>query len=381
MKKTIFKNFLHETTLFFLLSCSSVALIVWVIQAVNYLGFVTEDGHGFRIYFLYTLLSLPKIFNEILPFMFFFSVFFTLVKYEDQNQTLIFWSNGIKKSEFLNIIIKYSLIFLIIQSLMNIFLVPFTQDKARSFIRQSNVDFLPSLVKPKKFMDTVEKLTIYVDKKNESDQFENIVIKDTYNNNDSRIIYAKNGFFSQLNDQNFLILNEGKILNINAGKTTVINFNKTQLNLSDYSSKTTKYPKLQEVNVFVLSKCLFQPKDQRTQIMLGDKNEFGFQCSHDRKQLNNISQEIFSRIFKPLYIPLLAIVSALLLIKSKNSIGYSRYKIKIFVIGVILISFSEILTKFFSYDFFKSFLLMIIPIFVSIIFYFLFYKQSLTSSK
>ena len=381
MKKIIFKNFLRETTIFFLLSCSSVALIVWVIQAVNYLGFVTEDGHGFKIYFLYTLLSLPKIFNEILPFMFFFAVFFTLVKYEDQNQTLIFWSNGIKKSEFLNIIIKYSLVFLILQSIMNIFLIPFTQDKARSFIRQSNVDFLPSLVKPKKFMDTVEKLTIYVDKKNDLDEFENIVIKDTYNNNDSRIIYAKTGFFSQFNDQNFLVLNEGKILNINKGKTTVINFNKTQLNLSDYSSKTTKYPKLQEVSVFVLSKCLFQPKDQRTQIMLGDKNEYGFQCSHEPKQLNNISQELFSRIFKPLYFPLLAIVSALLLIKSKNSIGYSRYKVMIFITGVILISFSEILTKFFSYDFSKSFLLMIIPILASIIFYYLFYKQSFTSSK
>ena len=381
MKKIIFKNFLRETTIFFLLSCSSVALIVWVIQAVNYLGFVTEDGHGFKIYFLYTLLSLPKIINEILPFMFFFAVFFTLVKYEDQNQTLIFWSNGIKKSEFLNIIIKYSLIFLILQSIMNVFLVPFTQDKARSFIRQSNVDFLPSLVKPKKFMDTVEKLTIYVDKKNDLGQFENIVIKDTYNNNDSRIIYAKTGFFSQLNNQNFLILNEGKILNINKGKTTVINFNKTQLNLSDYSSKTTKYPKLQEVSIFILAKCIFQPKDQRTQIMLGDNNEFGFQCSHETKQLNSISQEVFSRIFKPLYIPLLAIVSALLLIKSKNSIGYSRYKITIFVTGVILIAFSEILTKFFSYNFNKSLLLMIIPILISMIFYVLFYKQSLTSSK
>ena len=313
--------------------------------------------------------------------MFFFAVFFTLVKYEDQNQTLIFWSNGIKKSEFLNIIIKYSLIFLILQSIMNIFLVPFTQDKARSFIRQSNVDFLPSLVKPKKFMDTVEKLTIYVDNKNELDQFKNIVIKDTYNNNDSRIIYAKTGFFSRLNNQNFLILNEGKILNINKGKTTVINFNKTQLNLSEYSSKTTKYPKLQELSVFVLTKCLLQPKDQRTQIMLGDKNKFGFQCSHEQKQLDNLSQELFSRIFKPLYIPLLAIVSALLLIKSKNSIGYTRYKIIIFITGVILISFSEILTKFFSYDLNKSFLLMIVPIFISTIFYFLFLKQSLNSSK
>tara|TARA_A100001015_G_scaffold3850_1_gene5094 strand:- start:3521 stop:4666 length:1146 start_codon:yes stop_codon:yes gene_type:complete len=381
MKKIIFKNFLRETTIFFLLSCSSVALIVWVIQAVNYLGFVTEDGHGFKVYFLYTLLSLPKIFNEILPFMFFFSIFFTIVKYEDQNQILIFWSNGIKKNEFLNILIKYSLIFLILQFILNVFLIPFTQDKARSFIRQSNIDFLPSLVKPKKFMDTVEKLTIYVDKKNELNEFENIVIKDTYNNSDSRIIYARTGSFSQLNDQNFLILNSGKILNINKGKTTIINFNKTQLNLSEYSSKTTKYPKLQEVNVFTLSNCLFQPKDQRTTIMLQDKNEFRFQCSKGPKQMDNLSQEFFSRIFKPLYIPLLAIISSLLLIKSKNSIGYSRYKVKIFVLGVIFISFSEILTKFFSYNLDKSFLLMITPIIFSILFYILFFKQSLNLSK
>ena len=142
MKKIIFKNFLRETTIFFLLSCSSVALIVWVIQAVNYLGFVTEDGHGFKVYFFYTLLSLPKIFNKLLPFMFFFSVFFTLVKYEEQNQTLIFWSYGIKKNSFLNVIIYYSLIFLIIQLIMNTFIVPATQDKARSFIRQSNIELL-----------------------------------------------------------------------------------------------------------------------------------------------------------------------------------------------------------------------------------------------
>ena len=228
-------------------------------------------------------------------------------------------------------------------------------------------------------MDTVEKLTIYVDK-NDLSQFENIVIKDTFNKIDSRIIYAKTGFFTEINDQNFLILDDGKILNINRGKTTVINFNRTQLNLSKYSSKTTKYPKLQEVSVFLLSKCMFQPKDQRSTIMLGDKNEFIFQCSHEAKQLNKISQELFSRVFKPLYIPLLAIVSALLLIRSKNSVGYSRYKIIVLLQG-FLISLSEILSKFFSYDLNKSFLLMIFPILISIIFYFLFYKQSLTSPK
>tara|TARA_Y100001958_G_C20991044_1_gene378587 strand:- start:59 stop:751 length:693 start_codon:yes stop_codon:yes gene_type:complete len=230
-------------------------------------------------------------------------------------------------------------------------------------------------------MDTVEKLTIYVDKKNDLGQFENIVIKDTYNKIDSRIIYAKTGFFTEVDDQNLLILNSGKILNINKGKTTVINFNRTQLNLSKYSSKTTKFPKLQEVSFILLSKCLFQPKDQRSTIILVDRNEFRFQCSHDPKKLDSLSQEFFSRLFKPLYIPLLAIVSALLLIKSKNSLGYSRYKIIVFVTGVILISLSEISTKFFTFDLNKSFLLMVVPILISLIFYFIFYKQSLSASK
>ena len=104
---------------------------------------------------------------------------------------LIFWTNGIKKINFLNNLLKYSLIFLVLQLSLNLFVVPLAQDKARSFIRQSNIDFLPSLIKPKKFLDTVEKLTIYIDKKNEEDQFQNIIIKDKYNVTDSRIIYAK----------------------------------------------------------------------------------------------------------------------------------------------------------------------------------------------
>ena len=90
MKKIIFKSFLNETTGFFILTSCCVTIIVWVIQAVNYLDFVTEDGHGFKIYFLYTILSLPKIFNKLVPFMFFFSLFFELIKYEEQNQTINF---------------------------------------------------------------------------------------------------------------------------------------------------------------------------------------------------------------------------------------------------------------------------------------------------
>ena len=53
MEKLIFRKFFADTIWFFLLGTLSLSLIVWVIQAVNYLDFVSEDGHSFKVYFLY----------------------------------------------------------------------------------------------------------------------------------------------------------------------------------------------------------------------------------------------------------------------------------------------------------------------------------------
>ena len=371
MKKIIFKNFLRETTQFFILSTCAVTLIVWVIQAVNYMEFVTEDGHSFKVYFLYTIYSLPKIFNKLLPFMFFFSVFFNLIKYEEQNQTLIFWTNGIKKITFLKIIIKYSFLFLILNFIFSLFVVPLSQDKARSYIRDSNIDYLPLLIKPKKFIDTVEKLTIYSDKKDKN-TLENIIIKDTFSKSKSKIIFSKKGYFTEKNDDNFLILTDGKILNINNGKTNAFDFNQTQINLSKYSSKSIKTPKLQEVNTVSLFECLIFTEKMITDT--GDR--LNFNCNKTVSLKDKITQELFSRFFKPFYIPLLALVCGFLLIKSKNSQNFTSYKLKIFIIGVIIISVSEISNKFYSLNFIKNLSILLVPLILFILFYYYFKKQS-----
>ena len=61
MKKKIFRKIIFDINNFFLIVLLSVTSIVWVIQAVNFLDFVSEDGHGFYVYFYYTILNFPKI--------------------------------------------------------------------------------------------------------------------------------------------------------------------------------------------------------------------------------------------------------------------------------------------------------------------------------
>ena len=55
MKKILIKKFIKDTFKLFITVGLVLSLIVWVIQAVNFLDFVTEDGHGFSVYFLYSI--------------------------------------------------------------------------------------------------------------------------------------------------------------------------------------------------------------------------------------------------------------------------------------------------------------------------------------
>ena len=111
-----------------------MGLIVWTLQAVNYFDFVTQDGHGLKVYFYYTLLNFPKIIHRILPFIFFISLFYIIINYEKKNELSIFWINGISKVKFLNKILYFSIVLMVLQSLIGAYISPFSQFESRHII-------------------------------------------------------------------------------------------------------------------------------------------------------------------------------------------------------------------------------------------------------
>jgi lipopolysaccharide export system permease protein len=364
MKKIIFNKLQKEIFLFFLISSIALTLIIWVIQAVNYLDIVTEDGHSFKVYFLFTLLSLPKIFSQSLPFVFFLSVFYIVSDYEDKNQLLIYWSYGVNKLQVINQIIQLSLIFVIFQIIFSTIAVPYTQAKSRSYIRNSNLDFFPNLIKPKKFIDTVKGLTIFIDEKNEDGSFSKILLKDETNTNNIQIIIAEKGNIILKDNKKTLILNNGEILKVNKNnKTTSFNFRTTQFNLENYSSKTTKTPKVQEIATIDLIKCFdFLKKNLNTSVVIRSLN-----CNSNF--LKNIYQELFKRMYLPVYIALIGLIASLILLKSKNTQGYFSFKIKIFLTGIFFIILSDILLNYTGNKIINNLIYIVIPVFSFLIIY------------
>ena len=373
MKKLIFKKLLFDITVFFLISSVTLGLIVWVIQAVNYMDFITEDGHSLGIYFKYTLLSLPKILSRILPFILFISVFYNLIKLENNNELLVYWTYGISKLKFINILFIFSLLFLIIQIFLNIYVVPISLDKGRDYIKKSDLDFFPSLIKEKKFIDTVSDLTIFVDKINSKGELVNIFLKDQIKDKESQIIHAKKGILQKQNGKNFLVLIDGEFINNLEGKVTNFSFKKTNFDLSKYSTKTTTYRKIQEVDIMVLINCL---KNLYLKTNYAEVEDFV--CNNE--SLKNIKQETLKRIFKPFYIPVICLIASLLIFASKDSYAYSRVKIILFLLGIIALIASEISVRYSGLDNTKSLIFIGIPLMMIFIIYSIIFKYTIFKS-
>ena len=362
MKKLIFKKFAKDVFQFFLLVSISISLIVWVIQAVNFLDIVTEDGHGFKVYFLYTLLSLPKIFSKILPFIYFISLFYIILKYENENELIIFWTIGIKKIEFVNVLLKFSIFYLILQLLFTTYIVPTTLDKARSYIRGSNVDLFSSIIQEKKFIDVVKDLTIFVEEKNINGDLKNIFLKEKIGENEYQTIIAKKGKIKKYDIKTTLLLFDGKIINNNNKKINSFEFSKTEINLSKFTTKTTTHPKIQEIGTYDVLACIVRLKNFN--------NTYISNVFITNKKLNNCIpenlkdtfQEIFKRLVSPLYLLTLSLIACLIIIKSKDDYEYFKYKFGLFVLGVITIIISEISIKYSSANTIQNIQLFSLPV-------------------
>ena len=362
MKKLLFRKFISDTTKFFFIICLALSLIVWVIQAVGFLDIVIEDGHSFKVYFFYSLLNFPKIIHRILPFVFFISIFYQLSQYENKNELLIFWTNGIKKISFINVLISFSIFAMFLQILLGSFVSPKGQNDARSYIRSSNIDFFPSLMKEGKFIDTVSNLTIFIESKDKFGNYKNIFLNDSDNskkkiNSKSQMIYAKEGTLISEGQSRYFELNDGKMINSENNKTTIIEFEKIDFDLSKYSSKTTTYPKIQEAPSRDLFNCIVHDLKK----IIDNFNAKYLRCEKD--SLANIKQEFFKRFYKPIYFPLITLICCLLILKPKESKEYNKFKFFLFLIVFLTLVTSEISLRYSTQNTYGLFFFIFFPIF------------------
>ncbi|MAJ22443.1 MAG: hypothetical protein CBC24_01340 [Candidatus Pelagibacter sp. TMED64] len=351
MKNKIYYYFFKEFFAFFAIILFTLTAIVWTVQAVNYLDFVTEDGHAFYTYFSYSILGIPKIISKLMPFSFLGSIMLTILKLEENNELLVLWTSGLNKMKIVNIIFLISIFVTIIQLITSSTFSPKSLNVSRSLLTGSNMNIIPALLQEKKFNDTVKSLTIFVNEKKKNGAIENIFLREEGLNKESSTTFAKKGFLKKINKSSILVLFDGVIQKEKEGKISFIYFDKFELNLSKYKNKSSSWPKIQENPTTILFDCFFSYKNFELSYFSNIENLF-------KKLLNvkniekcpyptiEVSNELNRRFGMPLYIPLLALIGCYLLSSRRESKNQKLIKFMYFLIGFSVLIFAEIAVRY-----------------------------------
>ena len=354
MKNRIYKYFFYELIRYFAVVLFALTAIIWTIQAVNFLDLVTDDGHAFRIYFFYSILTLPKILTKLIPFSFLIASILTILKMEKDNELIILWTSGLNKIYIVNLIFKISILIVIMQMLMSIIINPETLNYSRKLLKDSELQFASSLLKEKEFNDAVEGLTIFVGNKKANNIYENIFIRDdgrvlTQVAGNASTIFAKSGYISD--DEKNLVLLNGNIQKQEENQNiSIINFQKTFINLSGLSTKTISEPKIQETSTIDIISCL------------SGNSLFMHNCDGSKKFYRDVKIELNKRFGIPFYIPLLGFITCFLLSSKRDKKNYYSYKYIYFIIGFIILVTSEITVRYSGISLNHTILYYMVPI-------------------
>ncbi len=370
MKKILFRKLLIDCLTFFFVTLFSASVIIWVFQAVNFLDIMIEDGRDYIVYMNYSLLNFPKIVSKVLPFVFFFSFFYVITKYELNNELIIFWNFGINKFEFINFFFKFSILLTMIQIILATFVVPKAQDTARSFLRTSSVNVFENLIKEKKFNDTIKGVTLYSDSKDNNGNLNNIYLKKQNDKKNFQITYAEKGIFIKKGQSQVLELFNGETINVIDNKTTRFRFSQSDFNFLNLETNTTTYIKTQEVSTEKLIKCYLKLKQIKF-LNINSNDIILTNCVP--ANLSNILKELYKRTIVPFYMPILMLVILSLILKSKENSNYFRLRILIFLIGMVTLIASEMTLKFIKTDLLDNLKIVIIPLILTMIIYSMFY--------
>jgi lipopolysaccharide export system permease protein len=341
----------------------ALAIITWTIQSVNFLDLVTEEGHAFQTYFIYSIFTLSKVLTKLIPFCFMLALILTLTKLEKDNETIIMWTAGLNKIYIVNLIFRISIIIMLLQLFLTSLINPIMLNFSREIIKNSQLQFVPTLLKEKQFNDSVEGITIFIGKKIQDGKYENIFIRDegkilSGNESEASTIIAKYGHLG--NDEISLVLFDGNIQKLNKnGQINIIKFKKTILNFSDLTTKSITEPKIQETSTLRIFNCL------------RNKNvTFTHNCDRKKKTLMDNKIELNKRFGMPIYIPLISLICTFLLSGRKDKKTYSYNKYIYFFACFLILVFSEILVRYSGLSWNHTAIYYLLPMCLLPLFYF-----------
>ena len=114
---------------------------------------------------------------------------------------------------------------------------------------------------------------------------------------------------------------------------------------------------------------------------LNDENSRAITLNCNLRNIDNVFKELYKRHVLPFYIPVLILISLIHIIYPKEKVNFSKYRVFIFCVGLVMIIFSETTLRFISSSLKFNINMILLPLAILLISYFLFLIKFTNNQK
>jgi len=368
LQNKIYQNYIKDILKTFFVILFGLSIIAWTVRAVNFLDLIVESGYSVSTYFYYSFLVFFGILTKFIPLSFLIALVIFILKQTQENEFIILWTSGVKKIKIVNLFLIISLFILLLNIILSTLVTPFALNKSRLILNNEGYNSILPTIRIQQFSDSFEGFTFIVEKKIDN-ELKNVFIHDKSNvlkglsgnvsDAASTTIVSKEGIVENTR----MILFDGQIVSTakNKKKNNILKFQQLNIDLKDLQTGVIKTPKMQETKTIDLIECWLQLKNIKM-----------LHCKKEAKK--EITSVLNRRIFLPLYLPVIALMCSLLLIKNNSKNNFLN-QYSVFAIGFIILLYAELILRFSGLYKSISFLFIISPlIMIPIIYIFLILK-------
>lgn len=266
IEKYIIKQLLISTLLLILLVISIFALS----KSVQLIDLSLNRGLPIIFFFKLILFSLPAIIPIILPIIFCLSILFTYSRMKNDSELIVLESAGTSKIKLIKPVIFFGGILVIISLFFTTYVSPNSNQNFRNLLHSIKNDYSSSLLEEGTFNTIGDSYTIFIKKRSNTGQLENIFIHESKNKNKPTTLIAKNGALIRSNFGTKILLENGSqhfFSKLN-NKLSVLYFDKYLFNvgLKDNLNRKANWKSPSERSFYELSNPNLENGDDRNNL-------------------------------------------------------------------------------------------------------------------
>ena len=218
----------------------------WMVEMLGKLNFLTASGQNLETIFIFSLLFLPSLVLQVLPFALAIALCQTFSNLQENKELLAINAAGFTPFRLrLPLIILAGLFSLCLFFTQN-YLAPYARLEMRKLAASMQTNLITSFVEQGSFYELTDNLFINVGQRLKDGTLKQLFIADQRSANTAIHYYADTAHFVQMPLGPFLVLKKGEMeqYDLQTGSNSLVKFSSYSLDLADLTPAQTGYASL-----------------------------------------------------------------------------------------------------------------------------------------